>query len=1439
MNSSDTPSDTRAARATAAALRPLPDLDVEAPDGRRVRLSNIGPSTRIGEVADALRVGEGRFRVDGVDVDPDRAVGDVDLQTGSRLSAGDEPDASPSRVSVRVVAGSDCGPPIALPAGRHVIGRSRSAAVRIDDPSVELHHAILDVGEDGDASVIQLCGRVPIRTTGGEPLAADEPGALIGPVRFDLGAARVEVEPVVVDPVGRDPGPDRPGTSIVSHRDDPWRRVVRRAPTSEPEPPLSGVRPPRPPDDPVRPSAITLVGAGTAAAGALVMALVLSNAMFAVFAGLGAFTALATWSAGSFTAGRERRRSARAFDASWERFVDELTAAADARRAWYEVRHRGVADAVDVAHRRSAELWMRRGWPLRATVGIGVPQWSSGTGNDEPCEDAGVTTWSTGSSGSDLSAAVDAARLDAERGDDLAVPVTVGVGDVIGITGPCGVGDSVVRSIVVQLATWYGPADWRLLVVSARPAAWSWVAWLPHRAVDSVVVAPGGDGEGDGGGRSGDLAGALQSCEHRRSGVPVILVVDDPRVLTDRTGALRRFVERTESAVLVSAEQHDTLPAVCTRVLRVGATGRATWHGEVPDTDTADGILASGITGATARAAARRLAALTDPECAGTVAATVPERARFGDLLDGSPVVTPDATALWSDWLRERWRHAGHDPAPIVSVGRGASGVVDIDLARDGPHGLLAGTTGSGKSELLRSIVLGLAMSTPPTHLQFVLVDYKGGAAFDACAALPHTVGVVTDLDAGLAERAIVSLDAELRRRERLLRDAGVSDLAAHRLTTSEEAIARLVVVVDEFAALASEHPDLMDSLVGVAQRGRSLGVHLLLATQRPAGVIGDDIRANTNLRMSLRLNDRADAIDVLGDALPTRFARDVPGRLAIRVGGDDPIVVQSAWCTGPVEASPLPEVSGIVLRSLDDGPDGHDVASSPARPDDGAPVGGTITELQLLVRAIGDAAEAAGSRPGHRPWIDPLPHPLREVDGPGDDRSVGLVDDPARQRRHPLRWRPEDGNLALIGSVGAGTTSTLITLAAATCRRRRAEDVHLYVIDARGDDRLVALGGLAHCGGVVPLADVERTRRVLSRVADDVERRLAGGGAARSPTVVLMVDGWSSTRTALRAPERTDDAERLDRIACDGPGVGVVVVAADDATPAVSTFPATDRWVMGLTDPAARTSGLVSSPVGMGRPGRLRMASSGLEAQVILGAPGLAGLPGRHADRSGPVPISSLPSTVAFDPNDTRWCPTSTRTTTRLIVGLGASDLEPDGPSIARPDPLLVVGAARSGVSTALLAIERSWRLLHGAAAIVVRLDRGDPATLARRLAVRPVDAPTLVIVDDAHRVDHADGIVGELVTGRHPSVLLVAGARTDVVRSAYGHWTRDVARARCGIVLAGRSDEPGIDLFGVALPRRPLVAPRVGLAWLVDDGPVRQVQIARDAPEPGPHTE
>ncbi len=819
------------------------------------------------------------------------------------------------------------------------------------------------------------------------------------------------------------------------------------------------------------------------------------------------------------------------------------------------------------------------------------------------------------------------------------------------------------------------------------------------------------------------------------------------------------------------------------------------------------------ITAAAAATVARSLAGLSDPEDAsggaGALTADVgigPLNERFGT----GPI--DDAIAVAA-----AWRSAGSDPAPLAILGTAADGVVEIDLARDGPHALVAGTTGSGKSELLRTLVVSLAARSSPDHLTFVLVDYKGGSTFDACADLPHTVGLVTDLDGRLAERALTSLEAELRRRERLLRGVGAVDLADWRSADDREPLPRLVVVVDEFAALATELPGFLDALVGIAQRGRSLGVHLVLATQRPAGVVSDDIRANTNLRLALRLHDAADARDIVGDDGPVGFPRRAPGRTMLRLAPGERVVFQAARSSGPARGSDDDRLRVVA------GPCGlsTEVASE--------------TELAVFVRSIRNAAALCDIRPPHRPWLPALPPHLDARDLPAG--VVGIVDVPAEQRRQPLSWSPGDGNLAIIGAVGTGTTTTVRSVVLAACAAARPAALHVYVVDARGDDRLVDLADLDHCGCVVRPHERERLSRLLRRLTAELDERRAVGGPGGRPLVVLAVDGMPALRAVLDDPLDHADADALQRIVTEGAAVGLSTVLTAErpgAVPAALLAASAERWVLHLDDPAEAVMGgvpasLVPAPIA----GRVVLASSRHEAQLAVLEPSTAH--GRGGS-GGPSPVGVLPERVAA---------ATLGATSRsadgelgLVIGMAFDSLGPAWLTVPDGEHVLVAGPARSGRTTALAALVAAWRDAHPDGVVVLVAPRAGvawpddlrPVALGDALAtvaVSPPGRPVLLVVDDAERVDDPTGALAALVADRRPGVLVVAAARPDALRPLLGHWTSVVRRSRIGVLLLACADIDG-DLLGELLPRRRPLPPRPGLAWLIDGSGRCVAQVA-----------
>lgn len=337
------------------------------------------------------------------------------------------------------------------------------------------------------------------------------------------------------------------------------------------------------------------------------------------------------------------------------------------------------------------------------------------------------------------------------------------------------------------------------------------------------------------------------------------------------------------------------------------------------------------------------------------------------------------------------------------ALGMGAQGVQSVDLIADGPHAIVAGTTGSGKSELLICWVLAMASSYPPSAVNFLLVDFKGGASFSPISALPHCVGVVTDLGQEGARRALESLSAELRRRERLLADAGVTSIdvwerarahgEAGTLGHEGDPPARLVIVVDEFATLASTLPELHELFADVASRGRSLGVHLILCTQRPSGVVRDAVFANCAIRISLRVNNPADSVAVIGTTKAAELSR------------------KSGGC-------------GIVVT------------------DD---AGGRTVQFALADQS--DIARVVAQWPRHtleRPWCEPLAHTIRfhelcRFHDPAVEHGLAfaVADLPARQSQEVVYYDAErNGSMLILGAHLAGKTGALAALAEAARRR-------------------------------------------------------------------------------------------------------------------------------------------------------------------------------------------------------------------------------------------------------------------------------------------------------------------------------------------------------------------------------------------------------------------
>ncbi|RPF20079.1 FtsK/SpoIIIE domain-containing protein [Myceligenerans xiligouense] len=576
----------------------------------------------------------------------------------------------------------------------------------------------------------------------------------------------------------------------------------------------------------------------------------------------------------------------------------------------------------------------------------------------------------------------------------------------VAVTGADGPARAVARAVVADLA-----ARGRPVRVLGATRHWTWCRWLT-----TPGPGPGTPGHGPAGSGHDPTTPVHDTTlpEGAADATTAPAVVVDHGTPDDHAAARRAVAQGAVAVVLGTTDGCRTVVTVQDGRLHV--TGPETRRRVRPlvgvTTEWAEHY-ARRLAGA--RHLGRTLATLTGTAAPATVTtANLPDDVPLGSLHDLDGLSAGPTNPRSGSWA--------------VPLGRTTTGTVTWDLVTDGPHLLVAGTTGSGKSELLRALVLGLALQHPPGRLMLGLIDFKGGAGLGPLTGLPHVAGQVTDLDAALAARALAGLQAELRRRKTILAEQGAADVAA----LAPGTVPRLVVVVDEFRALADDLPELIPGLIRIAAQGRSLGVHLVLATQRPAGAVSADVRANVTARLALRVTDPLESRDVVDCPDAAALPVDRPGRAVLRIGSAAPAVLQCAH-TGPVRpampvrrATPFGRTRGAragTVLGVPSAPGRHRAGTGPEEP----------AGLVATIRA------AYGASASHPPlWLPPLPDRVTPAElADQDDRDapgllLALGDLPDQQRRTVVRWDPDDGNLAVLGRTRSGRTTALAALAAA-----------------------------------------------------------------------------------------------------------------------------------------------------------------------------------------------------------------------------------------------------------------------------------------------------------------------------------------------------------------------------------------------------------------------
>lgn len=1133
--------------------------------------------------------------------------------------------------------------------------------------------------------------------------------------------------------------------------------------------------------------------------------------IFALFAAMGPVMALGRW----FESRRRFRRDSRTREAA----VQAVQRATDddvrnyleleAQRRW--LTHPHVAELWRRSRSASVRLWECRS-PDRGFLEVGV-----GIAPD---------TLTVPFEGAKVDEEVHAAVVGPQQ--LRAVPHTVDLlaNQGVGIYGIRPGALAVARSIVLQLATLHGPADMRIGIVveTASVRDWDWLKWLPHH--DSALSAASAKPV------VATLAKPLPAAGRASS----FMAMDTPAdsvdlIIVDTDGAdvaaLQRAAVQGDRHVrfIVLAEHSTRLPAACSSLMAVASAVAELTTPELAGRRQL--AVPVGVSVETARAWARSMAGLIDPEV--DAIDRLVESPRVGIL----GLLGFDSTASVID----RWDGQATPADPVAVIGVGPDEAFSVDLVQDGPHALVAGTTGSGKSELLRTLVLSLAYACPPDQLNFVLVDFKGGGAFDAVDQLPHVAGLITDLDESLVARAIGSMRAELHRREQLFRKLGVSDFERACQLTSES-LARLVIVIDEFAVLAADYGELMSSLVDLAARGRSLGIHLVLATQRPTGVVDQKIRANTNLRIALRVQDKMDSQDVIGVPDAAAIDRSSPGRAIISVGGDTPVAVQTAY-----SGAPDLRMQGCEVRphSLF-GAGGGDL---PTR--DGC----TPTELEVLVDAIRAAASTQSGcvRPL---WTPPLPASLDWIDlgarvlaEPDQSEAcsiaIGLVDLPESQAQRPWRWTPTSGPLAIYGANAQCGARALVSIGAALASSASPDSMHLYVVDGDGGGT-ASLEGLPHTGAYITLSESDRFDRVLRLFETALEsRRRATEGAA--PSMVLMVDNLASVLAVRNEVTAASIIDRLGALARDGSGQGLHLVVTARAVREIGHRLAQqipNRLVLDLADPSSYLSlGLKANDIVALQPMRAIDVATQRLVQLVEPPDLTSWASGAAHDLSGsPRRIGTFPSTVDHESLDMASL-TSDGTLT-IPVGVESIDLTQAALRLRPGDHALVVAAPGMGRSAfCRMVVAALQPTAVDVVAVVPNASSGpwaDTSGCEFLMTPQDIDAlagadrRTVVVVDDSSRLDAEMAAALERLIANHSTPITVVAATSFEFARGVRSWVRAIRSGGTGVLLGATAADG--DLLRVRLGPVDGLGVLPGRGHLVSRGRVQAIQAAMPRP-------
>lgn len=774
--------------------------------------------------------------------------------------------------------------------------------------------------------------------------------------------------------------------------------------------------------------------------------------------------------------------------------------------------------------------------------------------------------------------------LGSEPKELINVPISVSLVEntTVGIYGAWQNTMNTLRSLILQMTSLHSYDELKIILICDNEKDWHFVRFIPHFWDNDKTIRFIASNEDE----VKEISAYLDKHVLSRPDdgnddytefIPYYVIVSTSKKLTEKCESLQQLLKyknnRGFSILMASGELKD-LPKETKRVIFANGDNSSMFDKD-DTTGKVVNFAADRINEAVIDSVGQDLANIELD--LSTQRYSLPSMLTFLEMFNVGKIEHLNSLTRWKD---NNPTISLQTPIGVDSYG----GLFNLDLHEKfhGPHGLVAGMTGSGKSEFIITYILSLAVNYHPDEVAFILIDYKGGGltgAFeddDRGIKLPHLAGTITNLDGAAVKRSLISIQSELRRRQAIFNEArkisneGTMDIykyqQLYRDKVVTEPVPHLFIISDEFAELKTQQPEFMEQLISAARIGRSLGVHLILATQKPSGVVDDQIWSNSKFRVCLKVQEKADSQDMI--KCPDAAEISQTGRFYLQVGFNELFALgQSAWCGA--EYVPTETVEKTVDNSIQV-VDNLGRTIMKVKPDKKRTSGGNKTkQIVSIVKYLSDLAteENIHIRPL---WLDPIPafiyvdalekKYLISENGTVLNPVIGEYDDPFNQKQGVLTVPfSAEGNCLVYGATGNGKTTFLTTLCYSLIKNHSADEVNIYIMDF-GSETLKIFEKAPQVGGVIVSADEEKTVNFLRMLYTELEKRKnlfsEFGGDYTSycknsgktlPNIVVLVNNYSGF-----AEQYEDLQELFSLLTRDGVKYGIYFAVTAGSTNAV-----------------------------------------------------------------------------------------------------------------------------------------------------------------------------------------------------------------------------------------------------------------------------------------------